>query len=238
MRYFTDLFLNILNHEVSEKLKIVSLVAKLGFKLIGLVIPPRIDEKELAFNKKIFLDAGIDVALRINLLPKSRNELLNYLRKFRNKVEIISVICMNSKIVPVAVRDGRVDLVLFNPSNFKVRFKETTANICNAAYEINLSWLLKLQQTLRIKAIKKLAKEVLIAKENNVKIVISSGAEDIFFLRAPREMASFLTILGLSEKDALNAVSNVPFSIVKENRFKLSQSFIAKGIKLIKKGPS
>ena len=62
MRRFTDLFLNVLKHDESKRLKIANLVAELGFKLIGLVIPPKIDEKELALNKKFFLDAGVDVA--------------------------------------------------------------------------------------------------------------------------------------------------------------------------------
>ncbi|MEM3507204.1 MAG: RNase P subunit p30 family protein [Candidatus Bathyarchaeia archaeon] len=234
MRCFTDLFLDILKHDKSKKLKIANLVAELGFKLIGLIIPPKIDEKELTFNKKLFIDAGIDVALRINLLPKTRNELLSNLRKLRNKAEIISVICNDPKIVPIAVRDGRIDLVLFNPSNFRIKFRKSIASICNASYEINLSWILRLSQQSRINAIKKLAKEVLIAKENNVKIVVSSGADDIFFLRAPREMAAFLVTLGLKQEEALDAVSKIPFSIVENNRFKLSPLFVAKGIRLIR----
>jgi len=235
MRYFTDLFLNVLKLDESKKLKIANLVAELGFKLIGLTIPQRMNEKELALNKKFFIDAGIDVALRINLLPKTRNELLDHLRKFRRKAEIISVVCTDQKIVPTAVRDGRVDLVLFNPSDFRIKFKKSTASICNAAYEINLSWILKLPQPFRINAIKKLAKEVLIAKENGVKIVVSSGADDIFSLRAPREMAAFLVTLGLKQEEALDAVSKTPFSIVENNRFKLSPLFIAKGVKLVKR---
>ncbi|MEM2897406.1 MAG: RNase P subunit p30 family protein [Candidatus Bathyarchaeia archaeon] len=236
MKYFADLFLNVLRQDEPKKLKIANLVSELGFKLVGLIVPPRMSEEELVFNKKFFLDAGIDVALRINLLPRSKSELLSYLRKFRDKAEIISVMCIDRKIVSTAVRDRRIDLVLFDPSNSNTKFKKSTANVCNAAYEINLSWILKLPQPSRINAIKKLAKEVLIARENDVKIVVSSGANDIFFLRAPREMAAFLETLGLKQEEALNAVSKIPFSIVKNNRFKLSSSFIAEGIKLIKRG--
>jgi RNase P/RNase MRP subunit p30 len=48
-------------------------------------------------------------------------------------------------------------------------------------------------------------------------------------------MAAFLVTLGLKQEEALDAVSKTPFSIVENNRFKLSPLFIAKGVKLIKR---
>jgi RNase P/RNase MRP subunit p30 len=81
-----------------------------------------------------------------------------------------------------------------------------------------------------------LQREVALALRFHVPIVISSGVFEEKFLRKPRDMASLGLLFGLGEKESLDAVSTNPSTIIDRNREKLSSSFIAPGIKLLKEG--
>ncbi len=55
-------------------------------------------------------------------------------------------------------------------------------------------------------------------------------------MRFPRDMASLGYLFGLDEASALNAVSTNPVAIIKRNREKLSDRFVAPGISIVKEG--
>jgi RNase P/RNase MRP subunit p30 len=75
-----------------------------------------------------------------------------------------------------------------------------------------------------------------LAKEFHVPIVLSSGVSEERLMRMPRDLASLAYLLGLSESEALDAVSTNPTRVVAANREKLSQRFVAPGITVIKEG--
>jgi RNase P/RNase MRP subunit p30 len=81
-----------------------------------------------------------------------------------------------------------------------------------------------------------LRREIKIAREFKVPIVISSGVGEQRFMRFPRDMASLAYLFGLDEVSALDAVSTNPEAIVKRNREKLSSRFVAPGISIVKEG--
>jgi RNase P/RNase MRP subunit p30 len=81
-----------------------------------------------------------------------------------------------------------------------------------------------------------LRREVSIANEFHVPVIISSGASTRQLLRKPREMAAFASLFGLSEVTALDAVSINPLAIVRRNREKLSRGFVAPGIRVVREG--
>jgi RNase P/RNase MRP subunit p30 len=80
----------------------------------------------------------------------------------------------------------------------------------------------------------RLRDEVSTAKKNRVPIILSSGANNPFLLRAPREIAAIGTLLGLESTEALNAVSTIPYAITEQNRNKLSPDHVTIGVKLAK----
>jgi RNase P/RNase MRP subunit p30 len=96
--------------------------------------------------------------------------------------------------------------------------------------------LLLLEGSARVRLISLLRREVSIAREFHVPIVVSSGVGTEMLLRKPREIAAFVSLLGLNETSALDAVSVNPSTIVLRNREKLSHGFVAPGIRVVKEG--
>jgi RNase P/RNase MRP subunit p30 len=81
-----------------------------------------------------------------------------------------------------------------------------------------------------------LRREVALAKEFKVPVVISSGVGEERFMRFPRDMASLTFTIGFDEASGLDAVSTNPVAIVLRNREKLSSRFVAPGISIVKEG--
>ena len=65
-------------------------------------------------------------------------------------------------------------------------------------------------------------------------VVISSGVSQELLLRKPREMAALGFLFGFDEVSGLDAVSQNPVAIVERNREKLSDGYVAPGIRVIK----
>jgi RNase P/RNase MRP subunit p30 len=88
----------------------------------------------------------------------------------------------------------------------------------------------------RVRLLSCLRREVAIALEFHVPVVVSSGVGEEVLMRLPRDLASLGYLFGLNESEALDAVSTNPAAIVLRNREKLSSRFIAPGISIVKEG--
>jgi RNase P/RNase MRP subunit p30 len=75
-----------------------------------------------------------------------------------------------------------------------------------------------------------------VAEKLGVPVVVSSGVAGELLLRKPREMAALGFLFGLDEVSGLDAVSQSAWAIVKRNRAKLGEGFVAPGIRVVKEG--
>jgi RNase P/RNase MRP subunit p30 len=208
-----------------------SVLNELGTGVIGLTIPPnRLTSTPPAVSS--LRDAGIDIAKRLNLKPRSREELLRSLRTFRSKYEIIAVDCSTPSVSRVAVRDRRVDIVRFPKQGSGSEFRRNLASTCRAALEFNMSDLTEargFEATLR-----RLRREIEIAAETSTVVVGSTNASNPYELRAPRDVAALLHVLGLSLGDALKGVSEIPLAIVNENRLRMRDPDLEEGVRIVR----
>jgi RNase P/RNase MRP subunit p30 len=234
MRRFADLHLKPSIENDENKHRMAELASQLGFSLVALTFKPETPDEEMRKVKSIFNDAGLDAAARVDLAPGSRNELLRALRRLRRKFEIVAVECKTMPVALIAARDTRVDIVYFEPEETKARFQESTAHLCNATLEINLSGIIKPKISPRSNIIAKLSDYLATAKNHAIPIIISSGADNPHMLRAPRDMAALATSLGLRIDEALDSLSKIPISILEKNRIKLSPSYVAEGVKIVR----
>ena len=106
------------------------------------------------------------------------------------------------------------------------------------ALEIDVKPLLILEGPPRVRLLSCLRREVALAKEFKVPIIISSGVSELQLMRMPRDLASIAYLFGLNEIEALDAVSTNPNGIISCNREKLGPGFIAPGIRVLKEGKS
>lgn len=220
--------------------RMIKKTSELGYQLIAIPLPQNFPEEKIRKLQKICQENKIDFASRLDLRPKTSKELIKSLRKLRRRFEIIAVMCESKQVARQAAKDHRVDLLNFPGRNRRKRFfDKAEAELASKALgslEIDIKPLLTLEGPARIRLLSSLRREVRIAEDFHVPIVVSSGASNELLMRKPREMAALTLLFDLDKSSAINAVSKNPLAIVKRNREKLSPNFVAPGIKLIRRG--
>jgi len=102
--------------------------------------------------------------------------------------------------------------------------------------EMDVKHLLMLEGTPRIRLLSILQREVQIARDSHVPIVVSSGVSEELLMRKPSELASLASLINMYGIFAVDAVSKNPVTIIKRNREKLSWRFVAPGIRVVRRG--
>jgi len=239
-RVFADLHIRLNVKDQAAALRMINKAAVLGYRLIAVPIAPETCADEVAKLRALCSEAGIDFASRVDLRPRAPNELIHQLRRLRRKFEVVCVSCENKAVARQAAKDRRVDLLNFPLLDFRRRFFDRAeaelASNSLAALEVDIKPLLVLHGPLRVRLLSSLRREVAIAKEFHVPVVVSSGVGRELLLRKPREMAALAFLFGLDETSALEAVSQSANAIFKRNREKLSAKFVAPGIRVVKEG--
>ncbi len=239
-RSFADLHLriNLKDQEVTQRL--VTKAASLGYAQISLASTSRLSDEEYAKLKAMCRRACVDFVSRVDFHPRSEVELTRFLRRFRREFEVICISCDNKEVARQAAKDRRVDLLNFSSLDYHKRFFDRAeaelASGCLASLEVDIKPLLILEGPPRVRLLTSLRREVALAFEFHVPLVLSSGVGEERFIRSPRDMASLGYLIGLDEASALDAVSTNPSTIVSRNREKLGSDFVAPGIKVIREG--
>lgn len=211
--------------------RMAELLKVAGYSMIGLTIPSGLMREKTEFLKSIFKDAGIDVALRIDLVSPSRMELLRLLRRFRNSYDVVAVKCVGPRVANVACRDRRVDVVYFDHTSQRVRFSHPLANLLRGALEINL--MSSLLTNTRGDVFSAVRKECSVAREHKVKLVLSSGSNHPNMIRSPSQLSALGRTLGLSDKQSFDGVGSTPFAIIHRNSIRRSPTFIEEGVRVV-----
>jgi ribonuclease P/MRP protein subunit RPP1 len=224
----------------SEKLrKMVTKSFELGYRLVGIPLPPNVGLDEVERLRKICYEAGLDLVSRVDLTPKSLHELLASLRRLRRKFEVVSVLCTSKPIARQAAKDRRVDVLSFPVAKPRSRFFDSAeaelASESSSSLEIDIGPLLSLEGFLKIRLISSFRREVAIAKSFRVPVVISSGTTNDYLLRSPHDYSALTMLFDMNSSLALNALSEVPLRIVERNRLKLSPDFVAPGLRVVRR---
>ncbi len=239
-RQYADLHLtpNIRNSQ--QVSVIINKAVQLGYNLIAMLFPPNMSQEEFKQIQAACKEAKLDLATRIDLRPRTPNDLTYDLRKFRRKFEIIAVLCESKNVARQAAKDHRVDLLSFPSTDFRQRFFDMAeaelASASQALLEIDTRPLLTLEGPARSRLLASLRKEAAIAKGFKVPIIMSSGTSNELLMRKPQEQAVLAQLFDLDRECAFDAVSRNPTALVTRNRQKLSPKFIAPGIRLVKEG--
>jgi ribonuclease P/MRP protein subunit RPP1 len=236
-RTFTDLHLRVNPTSQQATQQIINKAKELGYRKLS--IPLTVQQQDQAAKlKETCTQASIDFVWRSDFKPRNQEDLTRFLRKNRRKIEIICIVCDNKEIARQAAKDRRVDLLNFPNLDYHKRFFDRAeaelASNALTALEIDVKPLLVLEGPPRVRLLSSLRREVAVAREFHVPVVLSSGVSEQSLMRAPRDLASLAYLFGLNETEALDAVSTNPNAIVMRNREKLSSSFVAPGIRTIK----
>ncbi len=240
MRRFADLHLRFPKRGLKELEDMLRLASDLGYSLVAVSFSPsRMEEMKQA--KALCSDLGLDLATRVDLEPKNPGGLLRNLRRLRRRFEVIAVRCLRKDVARQAAKDRRVDLLNFPTDPVRrerLRFDHPEAVLASgalSALELNASTILRARGSQRARLLATMRGEVEEARRMEVPLIFSSGAESPYGLRAPRDLASLLTLLDVEWEKALDTVSERPLSIVERNRERLREGFISPGVRVIRR---
>ena len=239
-RTFADLHLRLDSRDILNVRRTIDKIAKLGYGLVGVPFSLETMETELATFQEICGEAGVSLVSRVDLRPRSRGQLMYLLRKLRRRFDVVCVLCESKEVARQAAKDKRVDLLNFPVVDYNKRFfdwaEAELASKTAVAFEVDAKLLFVLEGPTRVRFLSCLRREVSIALEFGVPIVVSSGVSKGLLLRKPLELAAFTGMFGLGEVAGLDTVSVNPVQIVERNRLKLARGFVAPGIRVIKDG--
>lgn len=207
-----------LHVEVKENVdEVVELAKRLGYTGLALVNV----EREVA--KSLSEKHGIDVVSCKMIIANTKDELKRELSKNREKFELILVSGGIYEVNRAACEDSRVD-VLCHPE--KGRKDSGLDHICvraaslnNVAIEINFSEILNSGN--RPKTMSLIRNNIMLCNKYDAKVIITSGANNKWELRAPRDLAAIGFLLGVELNKAIQSVSSIPEEIVRINREKI-----------------
>lgn len=239
-RTYADLHLCADANDVSQFTRLVKKASDFGYGLIATPLPSRTSEQQVKRIREICKKVGMDFAARVDLVPRTPEELLKELRKIRRGFELVAVMCYSKAVARQAAKDRRVDLLNFPQPDFRKAFFDAAeaelASNCMASLEIDLKPLLVLEKTPRIRLLSMLRREVETAMDFHVPIVASSGVSEELLMRKPLELACLGSLAGLCDSAGIDAVSKNPAALVTRNREKLDWRFVAPGIRIIRRG--
>lgn len=236
-KQYADLHVLLSLGDLSIASRMVEKACQLGYGLMATPTEPD-SEKQFAAIRHMCKEKNIDLVSRIDLRPRSPDGLLRALRKFRRRYELIGVICGSKPIARQAAKDRRVDLLSFVSHDYGSGFDLADGELAKnglAALEVDVCGLLLVEGSSRAKILSGLRREVRIAKSFGVPIVLSSGASEHWMLRRPAELAAMSSLFDLGKEEAQRGISHSPIEIVKRNRDKLSDGFVAPGIRVVRR---
>lgn len=240
MKKFYDLHLQAPLSDFGLVERMITKAASLGYSGVGVPLPSNVSDVTVSRLQQLCFGSRIDLIKRIDLVPKSVNDLLSLLRRYRRRFELIAVSCTCKTVARQAAKDRRVDLISFPALDFRNRyFDDAEAELASSALaslEIDMSILLSATSFERIHLLANIRRETQVATRFSVPITISSGAKTESLMRKPQDFAALAYLFDMPLRDALKAVSENPVSIVTRNRTKLLSSFVAPGIRIINRG--
>ena len=104
------------------------------------------------------------------------------------------------------------------------------------ALELNFSDFLNSYGMARAQRIGRARQNILLARKYKILLIITSGAKDIYGMRAPRELISFGKILGMTDGEAKNALEKNPLVIIKKSADRKNPDKLLTGLEVVNWG--
>jgi ribonuclease P/MRP protein subunit RPP1 len=175
---------------------------------------------------------GEGIISGVEIVVDKISGLKKKIRDYRSKVDVLLVHGGDPKINRAALENSDVD-VLAHPSRYINHVLAKSAAENEVAIEFNLDALIYARGISRVKALSALQTNLKLARKFGVLMVLTTGARSKYDLRAPREMIALAGLFGMSEDEAIEALSKTPWSIIMRNRKKRQQGYIMEGVEVI-----
>ena len=108
------------------------------------------------------------------------------------------------------------------------------ASIYNVAIELNFRHFLEASKKQRAHILAHMRRNVMLAEKYGVNVVVASGAESVWQMRAGRELAALAYLAGMTREQAVRTTSTIPESIISTAMERKSPDFVMPGVRVLR----
>lgn len=178
----------------------------------------------------------IQVLLGVEIKAENAAEMIEKVNKWRDVTDIIVVAGGNVDVNKAACSDGRVNILAHPERKRKdsgldyVLAAEAAKN--GVAIELNFREYLQTYGKLRSHILAHMRTNAMLATHYKAPLIVNSGAQSRWEMRAGRELAALANICGLDREQAVRAVTLTPQDLVAKIRAAKTPGRIAPGVEV------
>ncbi len=223
--------------EIERKLKFCQ-----ELRITNLILEPKNDILKLnsELKQRISKISTLNIYYRINLRPKSLNDLKKRIQPYNNFSDIISVESMDKNIQIQAAKDSRVDIISFSDQNVIKTISPGIISLTkqNRSFiEFSLAPIMTRNQAVQSRYLRSLYRAVQLAVQLKANYIISGNFDDLFKLRHPRALISVChTLLGIPLLNAKKAFSENVLTLINRVQGHQDKNIIEPGVNLLNEG--
>ena len=177
-------------------------------------------------NEEIILPDDFSIYKGIEIQAKP-SRIREEIKKYKDSNIISIVRGGEEEINRAAVESEGLDILL-QPLEFNnVLAKAASDN--SIAIGFNLGSLIKLKGDARIRELKNMRTNLKHARKYKLEMILTSDSGSVYDLRSPREMVALSSLFGMTQSEAIDAMSATPMSILRRK----SPNYIQEGIEII-----
>jgi len=177
-------------------------------------------------NEKTLLPEDFSIYRGVEIQAKP-SRIREEIRKYRGSGHILIVNGGEEDINRAAAETEGLDILL-HPLEFNnVLAKAASDNSVSIGF--NLGLLIRQRGEARVRELKTMRINLKHSRKYKLQLILTSDAHNIYDLRAPREMVAISSLFGMTEKEAVDAMSAAPLNILR----KKSPDYIQEGIEII-----
>ncbi len=172
--------------------------------------------------------ARVRIYSGIEIIAKNPHHLRQIVQKHRAKVCVLSVHGGNEKINRAALESPLVD-ILAHPGERLNQVLMRFAAENQVAIEFNLDSIIKLRGKERVRVLAIFRHNLKLARKYDAPMILTSNAQSVYDLRAPREMIALASVFGMTEDEGIASLSTVPEEILRRR----SNNRIMEGVEVV-----
>ena len=184
-------------------------------------------------------DDGFVLLNRYNLPQKSKRVMKNKVKQYRSKAIIVAAPLTNVNLANWAAEESMIDILTLVPPYNEHKLRKTTARLAASNFtmlEVPINPLLSVEGMARARILKTFRESVATAIGSGMSIILSSGATNPLGMRSPKAMQHIGQMLGIEISKTRSCVNENVDQIINRNKQKLSDEYIADGIRIVEEG--
>ncbi len=196
------------------------------------------DKKKFEHAKTCGDDCNFEIYSGIKIVSKSSREISNLVKKYRNKVDVIIVEGGIIKINRTALEMHDVDILSSPELNRRdCGIDHILARLGSnhrVAIELNFKNLLNKNYYERARVLWSFRRNLILAKKYNTPVVISSYAKNIYEIKSPKDLRSFLNTISTNPSYSRNIIET-SYKIAEYRRYLKKDEVIRYGVEIVNK---